>query len=189
LADVRSKALIDLFLQANIPEKRSSKAEKLNRDFWAFRIRQIRLFLFAGHDSTGTTICYSFHLLSKNPDALARLRAEHEEVFGTDVSAVPSMLKDQPNLANSLPYTTAVIKEVLWLFPPAGSSRVGKPNESITDDEGNTCPTDHAMVWMIHVEMHRAPKYWKRPDEFLPERWLVDPEHDLYPMKGAWRPF
>lgn len=37
--------------------------------------------------------------------------------------------------------------------------------------------------------MHRSPKYWPRPDEFVPERWLVGPEHELYPQKGAWRAF
>lgn len=33
--------------------------------------------------------------------------------------------------------------------------------------------------------MHRSPKYWVRPDEFIPQRWLVEPRHELYPMKGA----
>ena len=42
---------------------------------------------------------------------------------------------------------------------------------------------------MFHVETHRAPKYWKRPDEFIPDRWLVEPSHELSTMKGAWRSF
>ena len=37
--------------------------------------------------------------------------------------------------------------------------------------------------------MHRAPQYWARPEEFLPERWLVEPGHALYPAKGSWRAF
>ena len=45
------------------------------------------------------------------------------------------------------------------------------------------------MVWTIHVELHRAPKYSKRPDEFLPERWLVEPTHELFPVKDALRAF
>ena len=187
--NLRRKAVIDLVLQAYVPEHAASKPEKLDPEFRAFAIRQIRLFVFAGQDSTSSTICYSFHLLSQNPAALARLRAEHDTVFGTDRSAALSILEKQPHLINDLTYTTAVIKEVLRLFAPAGSSRQGKPNVNITDDQGNVCPTDEAMIWMIHVEMHRAPKYWKRPEEFLPERWLIEPSHELYPMKGAWRPF
>lgn len=83
----------------------------------------------------------------------------------------------------------AVLKEVLRLLPPASCSRAGKPDISITDDDGNRCPTDDTIIWAIRQEMHRSPKYWRRPDEFLPERWLVEPALELYPMKGAWRPF
>lgn len=46
-----------------------------------------------------------------------------------------------------------------------------------------------AIVFIVHTEMHRSPKYWPRPDDFIPERWLVGPEHKLYPRKGSWRAF
>ena len=185
----RTKAVIDLVLQAYMPGDAKSKPEKLDAEFRAFATRQIRLFVFAGHDSTSSTICYIFHLLSTNPSALALVRAEHDTVFGSEVREALPRLEKQPHLTNSLPYTTAVIKEALRLFPPASCSRQGKPKASLTDDQGNLCPTEHAMLWLIHVEMHRSPKYWVRPDEFLPERWLVEPGHELYPMKYAWRSF
>ena len=41
----------------------------------------------------------------------------------------------------------------------------------------------------MHQEIQRDPRYWKRANEFLPERWLVGSEDRLYPIKGAWRPF
>jgi cytochrome P450 len=78
---------------------------------------------------------------------------------------------------------------VLRLFPPAGTTRAGKPRTSITDDTGTSLPTDDSILWILHVEMHRSPSYWVRPEEFLPERWLVSPGHELYPQPGAWRPF
>ena len=187
--NTRKKAVIDLVLQAFVPDDIEIKPEKLDPDFRALAIRQIRLFVFAGHDSTSSTICYCLHLLSQNRAALDCLCREHEMVFGNDSAAVPSMLGNQPHLVNNLSYTSAVIKEVLRLFPPAGSSRQGKSGVSLTDDQGNICPTNDTVVWMNHVEMHRAQKYWKRPEEFLPERWLVEPGHELYPMKGAWRAF
>ena len=186
----RSKAVIDLVLQSYmLGNAAANKPEKFDPEFRAFAIRQIRLFLFAGNDSTSITICYSLHLLSKSPDCLACLRAEHDQVFGSDVSAAPNMLKEHPHLANSLPYTTAVLKEALRLFVPAGTSRAGKPNQSVTDDQGNILPTDETMLCIIHVEMHQPSKYWKRPEELLPEHWLAEPAHELYPTKGAWRPF
>jgi cytochrome P450 len=189
--NMRRKAVIDLVLQAYIPESESAAVnpEKLDPGFRAFAIRQVRLFLFVGHDSTSSTVCYALHLLATNPETLARIRAEHDEVFGSDVSAASSILEKNPSLANSLPYTTGVLKEAMRLFPPASASRAGKPNEYVTDDQGNHCPTAGVMLFVIHIEMQRSPKYWKRADEFLPERWLVEPGHELYPMKGAWRPF
>lgn len=120
---------------------------------------------------------------------LKTLREEHDKVLGSDPAAAASRLTQEPRLVNSLPYTLAVIKEVFRLFPPAGTTRAGKPGVSVTDDAGNTLPTDDAIIWILHVEMHRSPSYWVRPDDFLPERWLVPPGHELYPQPGAWRPF
>ena len=189
-SDIRQKSIIDLVLQAYIAQSGESKPERLDPDFRTFAIRQIRLFVFLGHDSTSSTICYALHCLSQNPDALSRIRFEHDQVLGEDASNAPTLLEERPKLLNDLVYTTAVIKEVLRLFPPAGSSRQGKTGASIHDDLGAICPTDDViMLWTIHVELHRSPKYWKRPDEFLPERWLVGPSHELFPVKDAWRAF
>ncbi|KAL8917803.1 MAG: hypothetical protein Q9208_007732 [Pyrenodesmia sp. 3 TL-2023] len=186
----KHKSVIDLVLQAYVALPGKPIPEKLDPDFRTFAIRQIRLFLFTGHDSTSSTICYAFHLLSKNPDALKQIRAEHDEVLGKDLSRASALLKESPKLLNNLPYTTAVIKEALRLFPPAASSRDGKPGISICDDQGTACSTeDVSMIWTLHVELHRHPKYWKRPLEFLPERWLVDPGHELFPTKHAYRAF
>lgn len=189
LTDTRRRSAIDLILQAHMDSVTGEQPQKLEASFRAFAIRQIRLFVFAGHDSTSSTICYCIHLLSTYPEVLERLRSEHDTVFGTELSAAATMLEQQPSIVNSLPYTTAVIKEALRLFPPASSIRLGKPNEFLTDDQGNLCPTENTMIQINHLAMHRAPKYWVRAEEFLPERWLVEEGHELYPIKGAWRPF
>ncbi|KAJ8062538.1 hypothetical protein OCU04_009066 [Sclerotinia nivalis] len=99
------------------------------------------------------------------------------------------MLTIQPQLANDLPYTTAVIKEAMRFFPPASGIRQGHPDTILTDEMGHQCPTDQASVYSIHSIMQVAPKYWPRATEFLPERWLTEPGRGLYPAKNAWRPF
>lgn len=186
---INSKSVIDLVLGAymsGLQSPSTSLPEKLDPNFRAIAIRQIRLFIFVGHDSTSSTICYCFYLLSKHPEILARVRAEHDNVLGSDA---PAALTNNPHLVNNLPYTLAVIKEVLRLFAPAGTTRRGKTNVNITDDSGTLCPTDDAILWILHVELHRSEKYWVRPDEFIPERWMVSADHELYPRPGAWRPF
>ena len=186
----RTKVVIDLVLQAYLPENTKSRPEKLDSEFRAFAISHIRLFVFVGHDSTSSTIYYILHLLATNPCALARIRAEHDKVLGPDLQAVPSLLKEHAHLTNHLAYTTAVIKEALRLFPPGGCSRAGSPSVDLIDDQGSRCLTkDTAAVFTIHTEMHRAPAYWKRPDDFLPERWLAEGSGELEPMKEAYRAF
>ena len=156
----RNKAVIDLVLQAYLPENANSKPEKLDPEFRAFAISQIRLFMFVGHDSTSSTICYILYLLAANPAALAQVRAEHDKVLGTDVLAAPSLLKEQAQITENLPFTTAVIKESLRLFPPGGYSRTGNANVDLHDDEGNCYPTkDLEAIFTIHTEIHRAPAY------------------------------
>jgi len=100
--NARCKAVVDLILQAQTAPDFEIKPEKLDPDFKAFAIRQIRLFVFAGHDSMSSTICYLFHLLSKNPKALKDIREEHDQLFGKDVDGASDILKTQPHLANDL---------------------------------------------------------------------------------------
>lgn len=110
-------------------------------------------------------------------------------MFGKVVDGATETLRTQPHLANDLPYTTGVAKETVRLYPPACSSRQGYPVVILFDDQGTECPTNHAVCFMDHVGSQSAPKYWERPDEFLPQRWLVPEGHELHPMKDAWRPF
>jgi cytochrome P450 len=181
------KSVIDLAMADYMRERHAG--DTLDAEFKVWACAQIRLFLFVGHDSTAATIVYSFYLLSKHPVALERIRAEHDEVFGRDLCETPQLLKERPQLVNQLPFTTAVIKESLRLFPPAGAFRGGLPNVDLEGSNGERYPTDGVSVWVLHDVIHRHPDYWPRPTEFLPERWLVGPGHLLYPPKWGWRPF
>ena len=185
-----SRSIIDLALESYITANPSLAASKtLDASFKSWAITQIRLFLFAGHDSTSSTICYIYYLLARHPSCLARLRAEHDSIFGTDLATVPTLLLEQPHLINQLPYTLAVLKESLRLFPPASAMRGGRAGVSLTDPKGNAYPTEGTNIWILHHVLQRNPQYWKDPDAFIPDRWLVGPEDPYYPVKGAWRPF
>lgn len=99
------------------------------------------------------------------------------------------MMKSNPSLLNKIPYTVAVIKEVLRMYPAVSGTRAGEPNFSVTDDANRSFPTEGFLVWDNPQAIHRDPAYWPRPDEFVPERWLATADDPLHPVKGAWRPF
>lgn len=188
--DSPSRSIIDLVLDNYFIENPSARSSlKMDPVFKKWAMVQIRLFLFAGHDSTASTITYCYHLLSKHPEAMGKTRAEHDEVFGKDLTTVKSQLLEQPHKINFLPYTTAVIKEAMRLFPAAAAVRTGEPGAVLQDSDGNDYSTEGMIILVLHIALQRNPKYWKEPEAFIPERWLVGPEDPLYPPKGGWRPF
>ena len=180
-----SKSIIDLALKEYLKEATSK--DFLDPLFKTIVIGQIKLFLFSGHDTTSSSICHIFHCLSKCPSALQRLRAEHDSVLGPSAEAA-SAIAENPHLLSQLPFTLAVIKETLRLFPSVSSTRAGETGFAVVED-GTFYPTEGCLVWSIHQTIHRDLAYWPSPDDFIPDRWLVAPSDPLYPVKGAWRPF
>lgn len=186
----RSKSVIDLALKTYLSEETPAPTTKgINATFKTVATSQIKLFLFAGHDTTASTICWTHHLLSQHPRALSLIRTEHNHLFGPDLTRTATLIATSPHLLNQLPYTLAVIKETLRLYPAASSTRAGEPGFCISDPQGHHFPTAGFMVWSVHQATHRNPALWAHADAFLPERWLVGPGDPLYPVKGAWRPF
>ncbi|MCJ1479144.1 hypothetical protein MMC13_007828 [Lambiella insularis] len=179
--------VIDFALRPRFSE---SDSKGLDAAFKTFVTAQAKLFLFAGHDTTSATMCYVFHLLASHPPILARVRAEHDTIFGTTITHATDRLMQQPHLLHQLLLTTAVIKETLRLFPPSSTTRGGEPGFTIVDhDTGLRYLTEGFMVWSSHDSVHHDPASWPRAGDFLPDRWLVSQDDPLHPIKGAWRPF
>lgn len=183
------RTVVDLALDKYLEEQPGSKAiRSMDVEFKRFAISQMKVFILAGHDTTSATLCYIFYSLSRNPLALQRVRAEHDEVFGSDLTQINATITANPHYLNQLPFTLAVIKETLRLFPAASSTREGELGFSLTQD-GHQYPIEGFTVWCTHQAMHREPLFWPQPDSFIPERWLVSDGDPLRSMKGAWRPF
>ncbi|KAJ1324741.1 sterigmatocystin biosynthesis cytochrome P450 monooxygenase [Microdochium nivale] len=159
----------------------------------------LKVIMFAGYDTTATTMCWMFKMLQDNPDCMARLRAEHDAILPADfnatssaaatidtVSSTAALLRKNPHLLNSLPYTTAVIKETLRLHPPAGVLRqntdaLDTPHSRLLHrPTGRTFPTAGHAIFDGTAWIQRSPQYWPRPTEFLPERWLASKGDPLY---------
>ena len=161
----------------------------MDNTFKRFAISQVKLFLFSEHNTTSSMMCYVLYLLSIHPWALERVRDEHTKLLGFDAAQRIKRLSEDSFLLNRLPYTLAVIKETMRLYPVVSSTRGGEPEFYVKYDEGRLHPTERFMVWSDSQYIRRDPAYWPQPDDFLPDRWLVPAGDPLYPVKGGYRPF
>ncbi|KAI0868034.1 cytochrome P450 [Hypoxylon argillaceum] len=184
-----SSAMLDRVLADYFSQPGHQHLGSIDGEFMIMLCAQLRLLFFAGYDSTSSTMISMCYLIWKHPEVLAKVRAEHDEVFGRNIEACPGMIVDNPPILNSLPYTTAVIKEAMRLLPAAAGARHGCKDLVLKGSDGTEYPTEGILVQINHVAIMRNPTTWPRPLEFLPERFLVGPEHELYPPKGAWRVF
>lgn len=205
----RKRSVIELALDAYDNEAVNTgenKSPGMNASFRTLAIDSIKTFIFAGHDTTSATISYTMYLLHLHPDVHTKLVAELDSVYGTDVPAteIAEKIKADPHSINKLEYMTAVIKEVLRLFPPASTLRelirpqdiAASKDQYIHDPKsGKSYPIKGFHVWPVATMIHRNADYFPDPVKFVPERFL--PSLTPYPNaklhtpagKDAWRPF
>ncbi|GAP87822.2 putative cytochrome P450 4V3 [Rosellinia necatrix] len=152
-------------------------------------IANLKMFLFAGHDTTSSTICFMAKLLHDNPKCLAKLRQEHDDVFGPDPDEAARILAASPHLLSALPYTLGVIKETLRLYPQAATIREAPHGFCLTDNSSTQYPVGGFGLWLSAPSIHYNPHHWPRAEEFLPERWVVSDGDPLHPPQNAFVPF
>jgi cytochrome P450 len=115
----------------------------------------------AGHETTANCLAWAWFLLSQAGWAEAAMHDELERVLG---NRLPS-LKDVPNLV----YTRAVIDETMRLYPPIPLlTRQASKAEKIRSRNVEKGAIVAVIPWLLH--RHRL--YWKKPDHFMPERFL-----------------
>ncbi|RJE23812.1 Cytochrome P450 [Aspergillus sclerotialis] len=125
---------------------------------------------------------------NRHPEALEKIRAEHDEVLGTDIENAARVLRSNNQLLNRLQYTAAVTKETLRLYPAAGSLRQGDEKTIFTTPDGQVINMKDRLIWLgVHSIHHRA-DLWLDPDEFHPERFLEGSNYSGH-SPDAYRPF
>jgi cytochrome P450 len=135
----------------------------------------VTLFI-AGHETTAVLLDWTWVLLAQNPVAKAKLQAELNGVLR---GRVPTFA-DLP----ALPYTGAIVKEVLRLYPPAWFifRQVIEPVEL----EGITFPIG-SIFFIFPYAAQRDVRWYDQPQQFNPDRWLNGLEQTL--PKGSYLPF
>ncbi|KAI1095024.1 cytochrome P450 [Rostrohypoxylon terebratum] len=154
---------------------------------------QLKTFLFAGHDTTSTTIIWSIYELYRTPYALKAVREELDNLFGPGAARDPAAVRDKflspegSEIIHRMTYISAVIREVLRLHPPAGSIRVSSPGTGfVVSTSQGEYNLDGNWIYLNHNIIHRdRAVFGDTADHFVPERWL---ESDGLSV-SAWRPF
>ena len=139
---------------------------------------QINTFLIAGHETTSGLLASSIYALLKNPEVLAKARAEVDRVF--DPGAAPTFAQ-----VSQLHYINQVLKESLRLWPPAPA--VGLYPYKDESVGGYRIPKGQTVNVLIGP-LQRDPEVWgPRADVFDPENFSADAEA----KRPAWafKPF
>jgi cytochrome P450 len=138
---------------------------------------QVMTLMFAGHDTSTSTLTFMMHELARHPDVVERLCEEQDRALG---GAAPTV--DQ--LEREMPYLDMVLDEVLRLYPPAW---IG-PRRAVREFEfgGYTVPRE-AYVNYCSWASHRIPEFFPEPEAFIPERFTRERKAAL--PRGAYVPF
>jgi cytochrome P450 len=134
--------------------------------------------LFAGHDTTTSTITFLIYELCKRPEWMPRLARHVDDVLGE---------ADRPTaqqLFGEMPLLSQAVDETLRLYPPAW---IG-PRRAVSDFEFNgiAVPAGLPVAYSSWVS-HHLPDVWESPREFRPERF--EPEARAKLPRGAYVPF
>ncbi|MEN3614254.1 cytochrome P450 [Plantactinospora sp. ZYX-F-223] len=122
--------------------------------------RTLSVMLRASHGVPGTTLAWAVLVLAREPGIAARIRVEAEVLAQRAHRAVT---------VDDLPYTEAVVKELLRAYIPTWL--MGREVRTHTT-LGRWSFRPGQQVMMPVYLMHRDPRWWDRPEEFLPDRWL-----------------
>ncbi|MFD0692205.1 cytochrome P450 [Actinomadura fibrosa] len=132
--------------------------------------------LLAGHETTASTLGWTFHLLGQHPRVAARLRAEVVSHLGDRAPGADDL--------RGLPYATMVLQEALRLYPPVWIlTRVAQDDDEVG---GYRIPAGKDVL-ICPYTLHRHPRFWTAPERFDPERFAPGNSGALSPY--AYLPF
>lgn len=135
--------------------------------------------ILAGHETVAAAVSWALYLLAKHPNVQARLARELEECCS---GTLPS-LDELPRLT----LLNQVLKETYRLYPP--THRIGRTAIEPVELGPHSLPA-RAEVLISQWAVHRSPRHFARPTEFLPERWTDTfsetlPRFAYFPFSGG----
>ena len=142
---------------------------------------QVITFFIAGHETSGGLMSFVFFELLRNPEAMAKARAEVDRVMGPDRSAQPTFQQ-----IAELKYCELVVKEALRKWPTAAAYGMRALKPETLGGKYPVAPSDEILI--LQTKLHRDPKAWGADaEEFRPERFAPENAASLHPH--GYKPF
>ncbi len=143
-------------------------------------VDEIKVLFIAGHETTANALTFTLHLLGRNPEV-------QQKIFD-EITEIESQTEDIIEQLQKMIYTNAVLNESMRLYPPAWIT----DRQNIEDDSlAQFKIKKGTLIGVSFYELHRNPKYWNNPDEFIPERFLGEQKKEsmqyFYPFGAGPR--
>ncbi|WP_281235345.1 cytochrome P450 [Flavobacterium gelatinilyticum] len=133
-------------------------------------IDEIKVLFIAGHETTANALTFTLQFLGNNTEVQQKIFDEIAEVEAETDNVIEQLQK--------MVYTNAVINESMRLYPPAWIT----DRQNVEDDSlVHFNIKKDTLIGISFYELHRNPKYWERPDEFIPERFLGEQKKKSMP--------
>jgi cholesterol 24(S)-hydroxylase len=128
------------------------------------------IFFLAGQETTSNALSFMFSEVARRPHITSKLETEVDAVLGARTRV------DYEDLSR-LDYCALVFKETLRLYPVAPGTARLNPDDVVLD--GHRIPAQTQLL-ISFFATQRSPKYYKDPEEFLPERFAPGEPRTLY---------
>ncbi|CAI2180437.1 8808_t:CDS:10, partial [Funneliformis geosporum] len=138
----------------------------------------LAIFMLAGHDTTATALSTILYVLATRKDVQRKVRDEILRVLGDDLTPTIDQQRE-------LKYLNMVIKENLRIYPPVHQLPRRESSETIKFRNHVFLPKTPILINIYGI--HHSSKYWKDPEEFIPERFEI--ENDEKRDQNIWLTF
>jgi cytochrome P450 len=130
-------------------------------------VSEIMTLIVAGHETTASTLNWTWYLLSKNSDIEEKLSSELNTMSGNEFPKLSELSR--------FTFTRQVIEETLRLYP-AGWLMTRK---ALRDDQlGDYFVPAGTEIYISPYLIQRHPAFWEDPDRFNPDRFEPGNGHD-----------
>ncbi|XP_049988874.1 cytochrome P450 3A2 isoform X3 [Alexandromys fortis] len=135
------------------------------------------IFIFAGYETTSSTLAFTLYLLATHPDIQKKLQEE------IDV-ALPNKTPPGYDKVMEMEYLDMVLSETLRLYPIA--NRLERVCKQDVEMDGVFVPKGSVVMVPLYA-LHHDPQYWPEPMEFRPERFSKENKGSIDPY--VYMPF